>query len=112
MRADPPKGNGFHPYDYGGYLSWRVPMVKTFLDGRMPAWVENGKTPPIIDGDRVFMDPTPVTFRRFENEYDFSWAIIPNPSKLILYLDQLVANGVWEKRFSDNLFSYYVKIKP
>lgn len=109
MLADPPKGNGFHPYDYGGYLSWRVPMVKTFLDGRMPAWEENGKTPPIIDGDRVFMDPTPITFRRFENEYNFAWAVIPNPSKLIIYLDQLVANGLWEKRYSDDLFTYYVK---
>ena len=31
-------GELFAPYDFGGYLIWKLPEKKVFVDGRMPSW--------------------------------------------------------------------------
>ena len=109
MIADPPKRNGYHPYNFGGYLAWRVPQVKTFVDGRMAAWIEGGETPPISDVDQAFIDTTPITFRRLDSQYHFGWVIIPTRSAAANYLNELAKSGSWEKRYTDSFYSYYVK---
>ena len=39
-------GNIFNTYEWGGYLVWKLPTNKIFVDGRMPAWQdENGESP-------------------------------------------------------------------
>lgn len=39
-------GNIFAFYEWGGYLIWKKPESKVFVDGRMPAWKdEKGKSP-------------------------------------------------------------------
>lgn len=35
---NPPKGNLFASYTWGGYLIWKNPGKKVFMDGRMAAW--------------------------------------------------------------------------
>lgn len=42
LRASPCRGNVFNNYNYGGYLIWRVPGEKVYIDGRMPSWSMNG----------------------------------------------------------------------
>jgi len=32
------EGDMFNEYDWGGYLIWKLPEYKTFVDGRMPSW--------------------------------------------------------------------------
>lgn len=32
------KGEIFARYDWGGYLDWKLPQKKVFIDGRMPSW--------------------------------------------------------------------------
>lgn len=39
----PCTGNLFNDYNDGGYLIWRAPNQKVFIDGRMPSWRLNGK---------------------------------------------------------------------
>lgn len=40
------KGNIYNTYEWGGYLIWKIPNMKLFVDGRMPAWpTENKKSP-------------------------------------------------------------------
>ena len=39
-------GNVFNTYEWGGFLIWKLPNMKFFVDGRMPAWpTENHKSP-------------------------------------------------------------------
>ena len=38
LRAYPTSGNVFAPFEWGGYLVWRYPEKKVFIDGRMPYW--------------------------------------------------------------------------
>ena len=32
------EGEGFSEYGWGGYLIWKMPEKKVFVDGRMPSW--------------------------------------------------------------------------
>jgi len=37
-KGEAPEGNMFNEYSWGGYLIWKLPEYKTFIDGRMPSW--------------------------------------------------------------------------
>jgi hypothetical protein len=111
MLADIPKGNGYHPYNYGGYLSWRVPEVKTFIDGRMVGWQDNGKRISLDETDQIYFERVPIMFRKYDSQYQFQWIVTPSFSPLISYIDELVKAGTWEKRYQDEYYTYYVKKK-
>src|SRR3989344_2007714 len=38
ISANLPKGEIFSDYGWGGYLIWKMPQKKVFIDGRMPSW--------------------------------------------------------------------------
>ncbi len=38
IKRDRPTGNIFNEYNWGGYLIWKLPEYKTFIDGRMTSW--------------------------------------------------------------------------
>lgn len=38
LKQNPPAGEIFSQYGWGGYLIWKYPDKKTFIDGRMPSW--------------------------------------------------------------------------
>ncbi|OGM26870.1 hypothetical protein A3D00_03210 [Candidatus Woesebacteria bacterium RIFCSPHIGHO2_02_FULL_38_9] len=38
LRNNLPYGQIFSRYDWGGYLIWKLPEKKVFVDGRMPSW--------------------------------------------------------------------------
>ena len=42
LNENPCHGNTFNHYDFGGYLIWKVPIQKVYIDGRMPSWSLNG----------------------------------------------------------------------
>jgi hypothetical protein len=38
LKSHPQVGNLFNEYGWGGYLIWKYPEKKVFIDGRMPSW--------------------------------------------------------------------------
>lgn len=38
LRQNAPAGEIFSDYGWGGYLVWKLPEKKVFIDGRMPSW--------------------------------------------------------------------------
>lgn len=38
LKENLPENNIFSPYSWGGYLIWKLPEKKLFIDGRMPSW--------------------------------------------------------------------------
>ena len=42
LQARPCSGHLFNSYNVGGYLIWRAPATKVYIDGRMPSWSYNG----------------------------------------------------------------------
>ncbi len=43
LQEHPCKGAIFNFYDYGGYLIWKLPSEKVYIDGRMATWVMDGQ---------------------------------------------------------------------
>ena len=50
LRSLPLSENLLNEYDWGGYLIWKLPKRKLFIDGRMPSWRQNGR---FVFGDYV-----------------------------------------------------------
>lgn len=50
LKTLPLSENLFNEYGWGGYLIWKIPERKVFIDGRMPSWREDGQ---FIFGDYV-----------------------------------------------------------
>ena len=42
LQTHPCEGNVFNQYDFGGFLIWRLPEKKVYIDGRMPSWEQGG----------------------------------------------------------------------
>jgi hypothetical protein len=47
LAKKPCSGNLFNHYNIGGYLIWKLPSHKVYIDGRMPSWVAP-------DGEKYF----------------------------------------------------------
>ncbi|MCL2869199.1 hypothetical protein FWF48_00075 [Candidatus Saccharibacteria bacterium] len=62
LQANPCPGNLFNDYDIGGYLIWKLPQAKVFIDGRMPSWE-------IAPGDRNY-GQLPKYFDVYKKIYD------------------------------------------
>jgi len=43
LRTLPASKNLLNEYNWGGYLIWKLPERKVFIDGRMPSWRDNGQ---------------------------------------------------------------------
>ncbi len=68
LRSNIPKGNLFSFYGWGGYLIWKLPEKKVFVDGRMPSW----KQQPLPDeSPNAFKEHNAI----FEGSYPVSKAI-------------------------------------
>ena len=97
LRENPQSGNIFNDYVWGGYLIWQLPSVKTFIDGRMPAWKE---------GDNyVFEDYLKVVqlkpgWEGVLEEYNVSYFLIRSDSALA---QALKVHPGWEVVYEDGL---------
>lgn len=45
LKKNPSQGQIFSEYGWGGYLIWKYPSKKVFIDGRMPSWRMDKKIP-------------------------------------------------------------------
>src|SRR3989344_2603017 len=74
VRTLPLSENMFNEYGWGGYMIWRLPERKVFIDGRMPSWRQ--------DGQFVFQEYVTVTsaekgFESILEKYDVTYVFIP-----------------------------------
>lgn len=80
LREHPCRGNIFNSYDYGGYLIWKLPEHKVYIDGRMPSWSHNG-TNYMEDYLRIKQD---VSFRREQfSRYNITCVLVENGSAML-----------------------------
>jgi hypothetical protein len=67
LKTLPLSENLFNDYGWGGYLIWRLPERKLFIDGRMPSWREKGK---FVFGDYVKIKKAEDNYRELLERYD------------------------------------------
>jgi hypothetical protein len=75
-------GNLFTSYNYAGYVLWKVPAKKDFIDGRMPSWRRNGVYP--NESNYAFKDYLKMIsddsfFKQMIKKYDIRYVLLPTP---------------------------------
>lgn len=107
LQKHPCSGNLFNDYNYGGYLIWKLPSEKVFIDGRMPSWAMNGhkymdeyidilKYPKIGDKDFkkyniqcVILSQSKNNSAMMKNLIKAKWiVVVKDPSSLLLLKPQ------------------------
>jgi len=101
MQRNNIKGRLFNTYDFGGYLEWNAPAVRTFADGRTDIFVYNG----------VFRDYLKIRGieQPFEilDKYNIEY-ILCEPNKPLSYL--LDHSPQWETVYADSVAKLYRRI--
>ena len=85
LRAHPCRGNLFADYNAGGYLIWRLPGQRLYIDGRMPSWRQDDESI-LARYHRVLAEPT---YRKQQfATYDIRCVILPRTMTLVKQLQK------------------------
>jgi hypothetical protein len=95
------QGNMFNSYDWGGYLIWQLPSYKTFIDGRMTSWRQNGVN---IFNDYVSIEraDNPELLWKYFNTFNVQFVLDKPDAPLVKYLTT-EAQDKWQKVYSDKV---------
>ncbi len=100
LRDHPCSGNLLNDYSSGGYLIWKLPNQKVYIDGRMPSWEHNGRKY-MTDYLKIFEDDS---FRKEQFEkYAINCVLIRDTGKHPSLLDHLRDDG-WREVNNDGRF--------
>lgn len=75
LKTLPLSENLFNEYDWGGYLIWKLPERKLFIDGRMPSWRDNSQ---FVFGDYFKIMSTEEGFEELLDKYEIKIALLKN----------------------------------
>ncbi len=92
-----------HDYQYGGFLLWQLPGLKTFIDGRMPAWQIGDRW---IFKDYVDLVSAPVPRMKLLDQYAIDWVLLKRGTALATLL---ASTSGWEKEYEDMKVVVYSK---
>lgn len=81
LKRNPPEGNIFAVYNWGGYLIWKLPEKKVFVDGRMPSW--RWKSPYPSQSNCAFCEYQDVIsantpFSKIQKKYKITTVLLPS----------------------------------
>lgn len=103
----------FTTYDWGGYLIWKLPGKKVFIDGRMPSWRWQKNIPG--ESNYAFMEYKAVltgkeSFAWFTSKYHISTLLIPTtdltPQQANIFGIPISQNS-WFKKYFLSWKSFY-----
>ena len=96
----------FTSYEWGGYLIWKQPQNKVFVDGRMPAWKTSDNKSPYT----VYLEIIQARkgWQKTLDKYKTDFIFIPTGT----FLDILLKKGhpQYQLLFSDDLASLYKRV--
>jgi len=78
LKTLPLSENLFNEYNWGGYLIWKVPERKVFVDGRMPSWRYQGKD---AFGDYLKIRDAQPGFEKLLDRYQIKLALLAQPEE-------------------------------
>lgn len=83
LQKNLPKDNIFSFYGWGGYLIWKIPEKKVFVDGRMPSWKQDPlpseSTNAFKEHNEIFEGTYPV--KKAIQKYHISLFLLPIEQK-------------------------------
>jgi hypothetical protein len=86
LQQHPCDGALFNHYNYGGYLIWKLPSTKVYIDGRMPCWEMNGRK--YMDDYLSILENKNVRKEQFE-KHNIRCALIMRDNDKIHIVDDL-----------------------
>lgn len=105
IKSNPMVGNMWNTYNWGGYLIWQLPQYKTFIDGRMTSWNENGKFF-VKEYRLISYDPEKNSdlLNKYLSDYNITWILDTPKSKVIKYLlEKGTQNSQWKSVYEDEI---------
>ncbi len=108
IKKDLPKGNIFTTYEWGGYLDWKLPEKKVFIDGRMAC--ARQEDPPAGESANIFreyqkaMYGTRKDFYRTMKKYNVEILILPKPEEY--------KKNILDKTFENFFYKFAQSPKP
>lgn len=101
-------GNIFNTYEWGGYLIWKLPKNKIFVDGRMPAWQdENGESPYAVF--LKILQTQPGWNEKLE-KLNTKYLFIGKGTFLDLLLQKESAKYYWREEYRDEISAIYKRV--
>lgn len=98
--------NVYSAYEWGGFLEWKLPEYKPFVDGRMPTWpTPSGKSPYTIYLEIIQAQPG---WEESLEKYDTDWLLIGSGTFLDLELKKTF-HPTWQLVYQDKIASIYTK---
>jgi hypothetical protein len=96
-----PNGNMFNTYDWGGYLIFQMPEYKTFADGRMASWNENGKYI-LEEYSEIYSDPekNKELLKQTLQKNNVGFVVDKKDSVFSKYI---LETGEWNEVYSDKI---------
>jgi hypothetical protein len=91
-------GRVFHYYDFGGYIEWTAPGIKTFADGRADIFTYNG-----VLSDYLRINKINNSLELLD-KYRIDYALFPAGKHLTYLLDH---NLGWKRIYRDQVVSLY-----
>jgi hypothetical protein len=104
LRQHPVAGPTFNTYGWGGYLIWKLPESKVFIDGRADLYEYAGVFKDYLAIMNLERDP-----RFLLSKYGVRACLIRNTEPLAVYLE---AEPGWQRIYQDKIASVFVRVKP
>lgn len=96
-------GNMFNHYNYGGYLIWKMPQYKVFIDGRLEMYLgQAGK-------DYLTILFTQPGFKKLLTKYHINFFLVYLTDQVVEYL---MSDPAWKFIYGDNQYVVFVKNDP
>jgi hypothetical protein len=107
IKNNMPSGQIFSEYNWGGYLIWKLPEKKVFVDGIMPVWWRNIN--PLNEsanamGEYLSLFKANTDYTKTFSKYAIDTVLIANPTATDLinkYPKMILPFINWNKRSSD-----------
>ena len=96
-------GRLFNFYDFGGYIEWNAPTIKTFADGRADIFTYNG----VLD-DYLKINNIEQPFELLDR-YKIDYVLFPVGKRLTYVLDH---SSGWKAIYSDRVVRLYERVLP
>lgn len=103
MQQNNVAGRLFQGYDFGGYIEWYAPEIKTFADGRTDIFVYNGVFDDYLKA-RDLKQPYEVL-----DKYNIQYVLYPPHTPLSYLLDN---SSGWRVIYADSVANLYQRVPP
>ncbi|OGZ73068.1 MAG: hypothetical protein A2908_01965 [Candidatus Staskawiczbacteria bacterium RIFCSPLOWO2_01_FULL_38_12b] len=78
LKSVPLSENMLNEYNWGGYLIWKLPERKVFIDGRMPSWRQNNQ---FVFGDYIKIMEAQAGAKELLKKYDIKIIFLSKDKK-------------------------------